>query len=110
MARENVVVVNAENFNEVTAAPGKLVIVDFWASWCMPCKAVAPVLDRLADEYPDALIIGKLNIDEQRELAIEHRVTGIPTLQFYKNGTMADVIVGSLPYQDLKDAVDRNMP
>ena len=103
----NIVVLDSSNFYDVTSTQSKLIMVDFWAKWCAPCRVIAPILDRLAQEYPDKLIIGKLDIDEQRELAVEFGILSIPTVQLYKDGIMIDALVGSRPYQDFKAAVDR---
>lgn len=107
MANANIIVLNGDNFDTVVSSSEKLVIVDFWAEWCGPCRAVAPVLDRLAGEYPDRLIVGKLNVDEQQDLAFRFKITSIPTIQFYKGGKLCETIVGSQPYQSLKAVVDR---
>jgi len=109
MEKANIVELNGANYENVTNTPDKLIIVDFWASWCMPCRAVAPVLDRLADENPDRLIVGKVNVDENRELAQTYGIASIPSIFFYKGGKIVDKMVGSLPYQDFKNTVDRHI-
>jgi len=103
----NIVHLNSENFDSATATDGKLVIVDFWAPWCAPCRAIAPILDKLAQEYPEKLIVGKVNTDEQQQLAVKYGISGIPTVQFYKDGKLIDTFIGSRPYQSYKDVVDR---
>ena len=108
MDMDNIIVLNDGNFHEVASTGGKLVIVDFWAKWCAPCRAIAPILDRLAGEYPDKLLIGKLDIDEQRELAMKFGISSIPTIQFYKDGVMIETLVGSRPYIEFKNIVERN--
>ena len=107
MANENTIVLNGQIFDKVVSSEGKLVIVDFWAEWCGPCRAVAPVLERLAGEYPDSLILGKLNVDEQQDLAFKFKITSIPTIQFYKDGVLKETLIGSQPYQSFKAAIDR---
>ena len=107
MDPNNIVKMDSGNFDSITAVADKLVIVDFWASWCAPCRAIAPILEKLAQEYPDTLMVGKLNIDEQRELAIKYGIASIPTLQLYKNGKLLDTLIGLRPYQYFKDVVDR---
>ena len=106
MDTANIITLNSDNFRETAAMAGKLVLVDFWAKWCAPCRAIAPILERLAAEYPDKLVVGKLDIDEQRELAIEFGISSIPTIQVYKDGKMIDALVGSRPYKDFKAVVD----
>ena len=107
MASDNILTVTGETFQEVVSLSGKVVIIDFWAQWCGPCRAIAPILAKLAEEYPDNLIIGKVNVDEQQSLAIKHEIASIPTVRFYKNGVLAETLIGSRPYQDYQSAVDR---
>ena len=70
------------------------VVVDFWATWCAPCKAMAPVVEKLADEFAGKLAIGKLDVDDNQELAIRYGVMGIPTLGLFRGGKMVDRMVG----------------
>ena len=73
------------NVNEVIAS-GKPVVIDFWATWCGPCMRLAPVIDELAQEYADKVVIGKYNVDEESELSGQYRIMSIPTILFFKNG------------------------
>lgn len=73
------------NVKEVIAS-GKPVVIDFWATWCGPCMRLAPVIDELAEEFADRVVIGKYNVDEETELSGEYRIMSIPTLLFFKNG------------------------
>lgn len=73
------------NVNEVIAS-GKPVVIDFWATWCSPCMRLAPVIDELAQEYADRVVIGKYNVDEESELSGQYRIMSIPTILFFKNG------------------------
>lgn len=73
------------NVNEVIAS-GKPVVIDFWATWCGPCMRLAPVIDELAEEFADRVVIGKYNVDEETELSGTYRIMSIPTLLFFKNG------------------------
>jgi thioredoxin 1 len=73
------------------------VLVDFWAPWCGPCRMAGPVLDKIAKEYKGKLKVCKVNVDEQRETAIEHGIMSIPTLNFYKNGELVDQMTGVTP-------------
>ena len=83
------------------------VLVDFWAEWCGPCKMIAPILDEIGQEYDGQLKIGKVNIDDQQALATQHGIRAIPTLLIFKNGEVADQIVGLRSKRDLKANVDR---
>ena len=107
MDSENIIVVSNTNFDKLTANEDKLVIVDFWAPWCGPCRMITPILEQLAEEYPNKIIIGKLNIDEQPELAEKYRISSIPTIQFYKGGRLVDSLIGTRPYHAFKAIVDR---
>jgi thioredoxin 1 len=83
------------------------VLVDFWASWCGPCKMVAPVMDALAEEYQGKLKVGKVNVDEESELAAQHAVVSIPTVMIYKDGKIAEKKVGAYPQDDYEDMIEK---
>lgn len=90
---------------EVLKSPN-VVMVDFWASWCSPCKMVAPTVAELAKEYEGKAKFVKVNTDENQDLATRYKIRGIPTLMFFKNGKMADQIVGVVPKAHLKEKLD----
>lgn len=90
---------------EVIKAQG-LVMVDFWAAWCGPCRAVAPTVEELAKEYAGRVKFVKLNTDSDPEVASRYKIMGIPTLMFFKNGRKIDQIVGVVPKQQLKTMID----
>lgn len=73
------------NVNEIIAS-GKPVVIDFWATWCGPCKRMAPTIDELAEQYGDRVAIGKYNIEEENDLSAANRIMSIPTILFFKNG------------------------
>jgi thioredoxin 1 len=106
---DNIITLTKENFDERTKERDTLILVDFWAQWCGPCRAIAPILERLAGEYPDKLTIGKLNVDEQQDIAIKYGITGIPTIKIFKNGAPVEDLVCLQPYQALKGAIDRHL-
>ena len=86
--------ITKENFSEILNS-GKPVVVDFWATWCGPCRKVAPVIEELADEYKDRVIVGKVDVEEQDELAFQFGIRNIPTVLFIKDGQVVDKIVGA---------------
>jgi len=107
MASPSIVKLTQENFSQQVLQSPKPVLVDFWAEWCGPCKMIAPLLDELADEYDGKVKIGKVNIDEQQNLAAEYGVRAIPTLLVFQNGEVADQLVGARSKRDLKASLDR---
>ncbi len=82
---------------------GKAVVVDFWATWCGPCIKLGPVVEELAEKYADKAVIGKLNIDDNDEIASENRVRNIPTVLFFKDGELKDRSVGLVKLSDLEE-------
>ncbi len=90
---------------EVLKAPN-LVMVDFWATWCGPCKIVAPVVEELAREYEGKAKFAKVNTDENADLASKYNIRGIPTLIFFKDGEVKDQVVGAVPKAQLKSKID----
>lgn len=83
------------------------VIVDFWAEWCGPCKSIAPILDKLADEYGSKIKVRKVDIDDQRELGTKYNVESIPTLMFFSEGKIVDQLVGARPAKDISARIDK---
>lgn len=91
--------------NEVLKAQG-LVMIDFWAAWCGPCRMISPTVEELAKEYGDRVKVLKLNTDENSEIASRYKIMGIPTIMFFKDGVKLDQIVGVVPKQQLKAKLD----
>lgn len=95
----NVITITAENFDEVMNTDKK-VLVDFWASWCMPCKMMSPVIDQVAEEN-DSFLVGKVNTDEQQELAVRFGVMSIPTLLVFEKGKVVNQSVGVISKEEV---------
>ncbi len=93
--------ITKENFEKEVLQSKEPVVVDFWASWCGPCKALAPILEEADTELAGAVKIAKINIDEEEELAAQFRVMSIPTLLLFKNGEVVNKVVGLIPKEDL---------
>jgi len=107
MAAANIVTLNSGNFSDEVLKSSEPVLVDFWAEWCGPCKMIAPVLDELASEYDGRIKIGKVNIDEDQALATQYGVRAIPTLLIFKDGQVAEQLVGMRSKRDLKASLDK---
>lgn len=93
----NPVTITEGNFDEIVLKSDVPVIVDFWAVWCGPCRAVAPILDELAAEYDGKLIVGKVNVDEEPALAAQFKITSIPTMKIFNAGREEKNLVGAMP-------------
>lgn len=101
--------ITTENFDsEVVNAQGK-VLVDFWASWCGPCRMIAPVLDELAEEYAGRVKICKVNVDEEPALAQRYKIMSIPAVFLFRGGEVVEKMVGARPKQAFADAIEENL-
>ena len=96
------------NYKELLAQD-KLVVVDFWAEWCGPCRSIAPAVDELAAEFEGKAIIGKYNVDDANALSSEMGIRNIPTLLFFKGGKLVDKQVGASSKADLKAKIEANL-
>lgn len=96
------VTITKENFKEVVLNSKQPVLIDFWASWCRPCQMQGPIVEQLASEVKGLAVVGKLNVDEQQELAAQYKVMSIPTLVVFKDGKIVDHAVGVHSKEDLR--------
>ncbi|MBI2092429.1 MAG: thioredoxin [Deltaproteobacteria bacterium] len=101
MATELVHFVNDQTFNEVVLKSPIPVLVDFWAPWCGPCKAIAPLIDKIAEENDGKVLVCKVNVDESAETAAKYGIRGIPTIILFKNGSVINQVTGAVPKSQL---------
>ena len=101
-------VITSTNFQDFLSEPG-LLVIDFWAVWCGPCRILSPVVDELAAEYEGRATIAKCNVDDCDDIAAQFGIRNIPTLIFVKNGQVVDRTVGVVPKQDLKARIEANL-
>ena len=97
--------INEKTFSEEVLKSENLVVVDFWAEWCGPCRMLKPVLDELSQDYDDVKIVG-IDVDTYPNIAASQSIRGIPTIGFYKKGIMVDRIVGAVPKSRIKEKID----
>jgi thioredoxin 1 len=98
--------VSAADFDKEVVKADKLVVVDFWAEWCGPCKMIAPLLDEIARDLPDKVKIVKVNVDEEQQLAQQYGISNIPTLLFFKEGKEVERVIGSLAKKVLVEKIN----
>ena len=101
----NTVKITDSNFEKLVLKSEKLVIVDFWAEWCGPCKAITPILDEISNEFGDKILVGKVNVDEVKEVPVKYGIRSIPTLLFFNNGEITRQEVGLQSKQTLVDSI-----
>jgi thioredoxin 1 len=94
------------NFKEKVLDSDKLTVIDFWAEWCGPCRAITPVIEELAKEYDGKVVIGKLNVDHNPQVSMNYGITSIPSILFVKGGQVVDKIVGAQPKGNLVKKIE----
>jgi thioredoxin 1 len=102
MASDNVCTFGDDNFDQEVIKSSVPVLVDFWATWCAPCKAIAPTIDALAADYAGKVKVGKVNVDESQSIPSSYGVRGIPTIILFKDGKVIDQVVGAVPKSQLE--------
>lgn len=107
MASQNVKTATDQNFETEILQGGKPALVDFWATWCGPCRALAPVIDQIADENMGKLNVFKLDIDSNPETPSKFGIRGVPTVILFKNGKIVDQVVGAVPKTRLDELIQK---
>ncbi len=100
-------ILNDASFATVTSKTGAPIVVDFWAAWCGPCKMLSPVIDELSNEYGGKVKFFKLNVDENPVTSMQYNVASIPTVMVFKDGKLAETLVGFRPKQAFKSVIDK---
>ena len=101
----SVINLNEKNFEEEVLKSEKTVLIDFWASWCGPCRMMSPVIDGIAEKLNESVKVGKINVDENQELAIKYQVMSIPTIMIFNNGIPVKTFIGVTDEQEILDAL-----
>ena len=107
MANENVIHIGSEEAFDKLMAGDAPVLVDFWATWCGPCRMIAPIVEEIAVQYADKVIVAKVDVDEQGELAQRYRIMNIPTLLLFKGGEIVDKAIGARPKAALEQMLNK---
>ncbi|RMG80687.1 MAG: thioredoxin [Bacteroidetes bacterium] len=98
-----------QNFEEQVLKADKPVLVDFWAVWCGPCRMVAPIIDELSKDYEGKALVGKVDVDNNPNIATKYGIRSIPTIGLFKNGQMVDKVIGAVPKQKLAQMLDAHI-
>jgi thioredoxin 1 len=106
MASENVLEITDSNFEQEVLKSDKPVLVDFWAEWCMPCRMLAPTIDKLAKDYSGKIKVGKIDTDANRDVSLKYGISAIPTVILFKGGQVAQKFVGMRQEKDFKEVLD----
>jgi len=109
MASDKVVTLTKDNFEEEVIKSGIPVLVDFWAQWCGPCRAIAPVIDELANDFEGKIKVGKVNVDDEGELAAKYRIMSIPTVMLFRDGQMVEKVIGARAKADYAGLIEKNL-
>jgi thioredoxin 1 len=107
MAGNGIVEINDDNFDRDVLKSDKPVLIDFWAAWCGPCKALAPIVDEVANTYSDKVKFGKMDVDRNSATPQRYGIRGIPTLLIFKDGKVQEQIVGYVPKEKIEQALNK---
>jgi thioredoxin 1 len=107
MATSDLVHLNDGNYEEQISKSVKPILIDFWAPWCGPCKAIGPVVEELAATYKDRAVIAKINVDENQKAAAAYGVRSIPTIIMFKGGKVFDTLIGLVPKERLEEFINK---
>jgi thioredoxin 1 len=109
MAANGIIEVTDSSFDQDVLKSEQPVLVDFWAAWCQPCRAIAPIVDELAQHYQGKVKIGKMDVDRNNATPMRYKVTGIPTLLVFKGGQVVEQLVGYRPKEAIQQALDKHV-
>ncbi|MBC8215791.1 MAG: thioredoxin [Candidatus Marinimicrobia bacterium] len=106
---ENVFEFTSENFDSEVIKANQPVLVDFWAEWCGPCKAIAPTINAIAKEYTEKVKVGKVNVDQNQQVAMQYGIRSIPSLLIFNKGKVVQQIVGAVPKESITKLLDETL-
>jgi len=106
---ENLCTFTDENFEGEVLGAQELVLVDFWATWCAPCKMIAPIIESVADEYQGKVKVGKVNVDENNGVSVKYGIKGIPTLLLFKSGEIKEQVVGVTTKESITRMIEQHL-
>jgi len=109
MAANGLVEFTDQNFDEQGLKTGKPVLVDFWATWCMPCRAITPTVEAVAQQFNGRAVVGKVNVDDNLNVTTRYRITGIPALLLFKDGQVAEQLTGVKSKDELVKLLERHL-
>lgn len=100
---------NVDNFETKVLSSNGVALVDFWAVWCGPCRAIAPAVEQLSEEFAGRAVVGKVNVDDSPEISVKYGIRNIPTLLFFKDGKVVDKQVGAVPKSVLRKKLEKHL-